>query len=133
LWLEYKWVLEEAMEDSRIRFIKDPSDLAAETQRLLILDRLTKITNSKSYLDETKKALMRHSGCRLLKPQRLINLTLAQEQARAHGTWRAWDKMLYQAAFADAAELSKSVAKPEDFIAARAQCVLGLHFFIQDP
>ena len=59
--------------------------------------------------DKLMYLLMREIGSRLLKPQRLIDLTTEEEKQRAHLSWRMYDYCLYLVCFAPLDELGKYV------------------------
>ena len=69
--------------------------------------------------------IMKFAGARLLKPQRLVALTAAEEERRAVATWRAFDTKMHAVSFGDEATLSaEGIGNPEQFIEHRHECVL---------
>ena len=68
--------------------------------------------------------LMQFIGCRLCKPQRLVDLSKEEEMHRLHQTWKLMDERLSLAAFGTEDELSAHVGDPASFIEYRKQCVV---------
>ena len=68
--------------------------------------------------------LMQLIGCRLCKPQRLVDLSKPEEMHRLHQTWRLIDERLSLCAFGTTQELSGHVGDPDSFIKHRKQCVV---------
>ena len=66
-----------------------------------------------------KNELQRHCKARFLKPQRVMNLSMAEERARAEASWQEWDFKMALAAFGSVEDLRPYVANPEDFVKAR--------------
>ena len=60
-----------------------------------------------------------------MKPQRVSKLSMQEEQVRCELTWQSLDSQIYRAAFANAQELDKWAAKPEEWMAHRQDTVLG--------
>ena len=52
---------------------------------------------------------------RLLKPQRLLTLTLDEEKKRVFESWKDWDRKQWEMCFGDKAWLEKHVVDPETF------------------
>ena len=67
---------------------------------------------------------MGHTGMRLMKPHRLVNLTPVEEQARCELTWQLFDEALWRVAFAEDQELKKVVARPGAFKIVRENMVI---------
>ena len=61
---------------------------------------------------------------KLLKPQRLMNITVEQEHFRVEQSWMLIDKQLHLVSFGTAEELSTQVGKPEQFIEGRKRTVI---------
>ena len=68
--------------------------------------------------------LYRVIGCKLLKPQRLIALSLEEEKARAWLSWRMYDYALYLVCFAPLEELGEYVLEPKKVRELCAQLVV---------
>ena len=54
-------------------------------------------------------------GARLLKPQRLLTLTLDEEKKRVFESWKDWDRKQWEMCFGDLSWLEKHVADPKTF------------------
>ena len=65
--------------------------------------------------------LQRYLKARFLKPQRVMNLSLAEEKARAEATWQDFDYKIGLAAFGTAEQLRPYVVDPEASIEPRRQ------------
>ena len=71
------------------------------------------------------KEIMRFAEARILKPQRLVSLTAAEEKRRAQATWRAFDTKIHAVSFGDEATLSEhGIGNPAQFIENRHECVM---------
>ena len=68
--------------------------------------------------------LMRFIGCRLCKPQRLVDLSKDEEMHRLHQTWKLIDERLSLVAFGTEDELSGHVGDVASFMEHRKQCVV---------
>ena len=62
---------------------------------------------------------------RLLKAQRLVDISPSEEHARCQLTWQAFDQLLHLAAFGTPEKLSACIALPERFVQDRESIVLG--------
>ena len=63
-------------------------------------------------------------NAKLLKPQRLVGIGLAEEEKRCLGAWQLFDWVLRLAAFEDVSELGEHVMEPEKFRANLKKLVL---------
>ena len=63
----------------------------------------------------------------MLKPLRLVNLTEEEEEeeVRCHMTWQEFDRCLWLAGCADAADLVGEVLCPDEFAEKRKEVILG--------
>ena len=61
-------------------------------------------------------------NAKLLKPQRLVGIGLAEEEKRCLGAWQLFDWVLRLAAFEDISELGDHVIEPEKFRAFLNSC-----------
>lgn len=64
------------------------------------------------------------TGMRLMRPQRLANLSQVEEQSRCALTWQPFDEALWRVAFAEDQELNKDVARVHAFKARRQDMVV---------
>ena len=64
-------------------------------------------------------------GARLLKPQRMLSLTLAEERARALETWKDWDFKLHPICFGDLSWLESQVMDSAGFRGQIKLCVFS--------
>ena len=128
LWTQFKFLMEEE-EQRQVHFAATAEDeearAKAELRRLEVRTRIQKIQSSKEYLKSFKKALMVHCGCSLLKPQRLVRLSLKEEQVRCELTWQMLDEAIWLVAFGGPSELKDLVLDYRSFDTHRRDCVLG--------
>ena len=59
--------------------------------------------------------LVHELGAKLLKPQRLVSLSLQEERRRVECSWQAFDFRVHRAAFGDLSFLEQSVMEPKSF------------------
>ena len=71
-----------------------------------------------------RRRLASHCGLRLLKPQRLCNLSSREEEARCHVTWQLMDRALWTAGFAGDKELSEVSLRVSEFKDSRTELVI---------
>lgn len=125
----------------------DKSDLVLEWERLgkeyvkraglsdtlTVEDRLRKDAVSKKLgLIESKQrarekfatVLMRATRCRFLKPQRVVQLSLEEEQKRAEATWKCYDMALHDVAFGTEKKRAEMFASPEQALKHSSECSL---------
>ena len=62
---------------------------------------------------------------RLLKPQRLVDVSPAEEHSRCQLTWQAFDQLLHVAAFGTPEQLNACIALPKRVVQDRENIVLG--------
>ena len=70
------------------------------------------------------KRLMSFIGCRMCKPQRLVDLSKEEEMHRLHQTWKLIDERLSLGAFGHKQELSAHVGDAASFMEQRKQLVV---------
>ena len=87
--------------------------------------RLARLAASAVYCKTFKKRLQEACGMRLLKAQRLVDISPAEEHARCQLTWQAFDQLLHLAAFGTPEKLGACIALPERFVQDRESIVLG--------
>ena len=61
---------------------------------------------------------------RLLKPQRLVDISTQEERCRLEQTWKLMDERLHLCAFGTAEQLRTHVAAPEQFVERRRELVI---------
>ena len=61
---------------------------------------------------------------RLLKPQRLVDISTQEERRRLEQTWKLMDERLHLCAFGTAEQLRTHVAAPEQFVERRRELVI---------
>ena len=112
--------------------------LESTSLNVMSQDELGMLTASKQFLNATDKSHLRYAKnierrtddirrfceARILKPQRLVSLTLEQERFRCEQTWKLLDKRIHLAAFGSIEQLVEHVGQPERFAESRKQCVL---------
>ena len=76
-----------------------------------------KAAHQRSQKNQTKtvEQMQRLFRCRLLKPQRLIHLSLTQEKDRLLESWQFWDVVLWLACFAPIELLEQHVINAQEF------------------
>ena len=128
VWQEYKFILEEAIRSLRWKAGKleeqDEERRALRIQAGMLQQRILKVQASPSYMKDTRGELVKYCGLRLLKPQRLVNLSPKEELVRCHLTWQMLDEKLWQVAFAGDEELQEMVVDVPGFKATRRQTAL---------
>ncbi len=99
LWLEFKDFLLEAI--GEIAASEKAGEATEEDSAIgaLLAQRIDKVEANQNYYKTYLRGLMAFCECRYLKPQRLVNLTPAEEQIRAMNAWRLYDWMLWLCAF----------------------------------
>ena len=75
-------------------------------------------------IEYTKDFLCMVLGAKLLKPQRLVSLSVEEEERRCHLSWQFFDNVMRIAAFGSREELAEMVNSPESFIKNRAQLTI---------
>ena len=69
--------------------------------------------------EQKKSRLMSFMKARLLKPQRLVDISTDEERRRLEQTWKLMDERLHLCASGAAEQLKKQVGDPESFIKQR--------------
>jgi hypothetical protein len=95
-----------------------------ELRRLGVIKRIQAIEASPPYLKKTKKMLVQACGLRLLKPQRLVNLSPAEEHIRCELTWQLMDQAIWRITFGTEDDLKHLVLRPKEVIKNRHSCVI---------
>ena len=104
---------------------KDRKLTPKETKmRVAIEGRLSNLSEKKHARVFLANELQRFCKARFLKPQRVMNLSLQEEKARAEATWQDFDHKVALAAFGSETELRPHVADPKDFIEHRDKLVI---------
>ena len=128
LWREYKFILQENIRSFMwlAGKLEEGSTERQEkkVQAGMLQDRIAKVEKSPSYFKQAKGDLVAYCGMRLLKPQRLVNLSPVEEQVRCELTWQMYDERLWQVAFAGIAELQELVLDPVQFSKVRTGTAL---------
>ena len=81
-------------------------------------------SRSEQRRERRKERIMSFMKARLLKPQRLVDISKDEERRRLEQTWKLMDERLHLCAFATEEQLSKHVANPAAFVEHRKQCVI---------
>ena len=76
------------------------------------LPKLSKTQTTRKYWASRLKAVV---GARLLKPQRMLTLSLKEEERRVIETWKDWDHKMHQICFGPLSFLEKHVFDPKMF------------------
>ena len=85
-----------------------------DKRRILALeDRLPSLEAKPWARKYLANSLQRFSGARFLKPQRVMNLTPAEERCRAEATWQNFDQVLYGCMKGEDAFMRQRFANPE--------------------
>ena len=94
--------------------------------RLIKVQNLTpRLSNISSTRDYWARRLKHVVGARLLKPQRLLNLSLSEEMHRIFQTWKDWDFKMHMICFGSIEWLAQHVKDPEEFRARIKTTVLS--------
>jgi hypothetical protein len=130
LWREYKFILQQeanALAKKAAKLEEGSRERALiVSRRQQVLKRIEDVSRTSAYLKYTKGELAKYCGLRLLKPQRLVNLSPREEHVRCELTWQAMDRLLWLAAFGTREDLRPHVLFPEDFIKARHEAAIIL-------
>ena len=105
---EFEHLLETAIAGLQAR--KDIQGLSKlESQKLQVFaKRLEKMRSSASSRRYWASRLQFQCGAKLLKPQRLVSLTILEERRRVECTWQAFDFRVYRSCFGDQSFLEQS-------------------------
>ena len=125
VYLEFKFQVEEELTRIVVRGKLSQPEEDDKSRLLMLRTRIEKLEANQKYRDNYKRELMFFAGCKFLKPQRLINLTEEEEEARCHVTWQEFDRCLWLAGCGDAADLAGEVLCPEELVEKRKEVILG--------
>ncbi len=100
----------------------EPGDQARALQ---LKERLQALTSSPTCLKSYTKDLQRHCTLVCRKPQRVIQRSALEEEARWKATWQEWERMLWLACVAPVEHLRGLVADAESLVHNRARTVPG--------
>ena len=89
--------------------MKDDLRLARSSE---LLPKLSEEATTRDYWQRRLKFVV---GARLLKPQRLLNLSLNEERNRVFETWKDWDFKMYMICFGPIEWLAQHVQDPVEF------------------
>ena len=112
--LEFEFLMRVSLAGLQSKEAKSGLSLA-ESQKVEILKlKLPKMTKP-STRDYWMNRLRIEVGARMLKPQRLLTLTLLEEEHRLYQTWRDFDFRLWNMCFGDLSWLEQHVMDPQSF------------------
>jgi len=112
--LEFEFLMRVSLAGLESKEAKSGLSLA-ESQKVEILKlKLPKMTKP-STRDYWMNRLRIEVGARMLKPQRLLTLTILEEEHRLYQTWRDFDFRLWNMCFGDLSWLEQHVMDPQSF------------------
>ena len=128
LWTQFKFLMEEEERKelhNEFQAKDEETRMKAALRKQEFRSRIQKIQASREYLKSFKRALMDHCEVKLLKPQRLVRLSLKEEEVRCELTWQMLDEAIWKVAFGGPEDLKDLVLDYKAFDSFRRDCVLG--------
>ena len=123
LWLYFRFVLFQKVKDIKAKSSNDAT--SAEKDLLeLILSRFQKWKDSPGYVKSSRRELLRFTGGKVLQPNKVCNLSFAEEKRRVELTWQDFDRAIALAGLGSLDQLKEHVVDPLRFIQHREQAVV---------